>query len=106
MTIWNALRVALGIFSGKIIYNFGVLKSLRAFQDPFFTSGVVMGNDLALSVTCGDSSPKGRANSPSHRCAMPAPSEMGPLAWRESFWLDRKACGRARSPSGELSRSD
>ena len=28
---------ALRIISGTIIYNFGVLKSLRAFQDPFFT---------------------------------------------------------------------
>ena len=35
---------ALRIISGKIIYNFGVLKSLRAFQNPFFTSGVLMEN--------------------------------------------------------------
>ena len=27
-------------------------------------------------------------------------------ALRESFWSNRKACGRARSPLGELSRSD
>ena len=37
---------------------------------------------------------------------LPAPSGREPLAWRESFRLNRKACGRARSPLGELSRSD
>lgn len=30
---------ALRIFSGKYILNFGVLKSLRTFQNPFFTEG-------------------------------------------------------------------
>ena len=33
----NALRVALRIFSGKNIYNFGVQKRLRAFLTPIFT---------------------------------------------------------------------
>lgn len=33
----NALRIALGIFSGKIILNFGVQKRLRAFLNPIFT---------------------------------------------------------------------
>jgi len=32
----NALRIALGIFSGKIILNFGVQKRLRAFLNPIF----------------------------------------------------------------------
>ena len=40
----NALRVALGIFSGKIFLNFGVQKRLRAFLNPIFTRGV--GNKL------------------------------------------------------------
>ena len=35
-----------------------------------------------------------------------APSEREPLAWREGFRLKCKVCGRARSPLGELSRSD
>ena len=39
-TILNAPRVALGIISGKIILNFGALKSLRTFQSTFFTRGV------------------------------------------------------------------
>ena len=30
---------ALRIISGKFIFNFGVLKSLRTFQNPFFTEG-------------------------------------------------------------------
>ena len=33
----NALRIALGMFSGKIILNFGVQKHLRAFLNPIFT---------------------------------------------------------------------
>ena len=37
---------------------------------------------------------------------LPAPSEREPLAWRHCFRLKRKACGRTRSPLGELSRSD
>ena len=75
----NALRVALRINSGKNIYNFGIAERLRALRYPIFTGGVVEGSGicsaafcesaalggsrLALSVTCGDSSPKGRAKS-------------------------------------------
>ena len=33
----NALRCALGINSGKIIFNFGVQESLRTFLNPIFT---------------------------------------------------------------------
>ena len=36
-TIQNALRVALGIFSGRIILNFGISERLRAFRYPIFT---------------------------------------------------------------------
>ena len=68
---------ALRIVSGRTILNFGVQKRLRAFLNPIFTDGVVTENGicsaafcesvalresgLALSVTFGDSSPKGRA---------------------------------------------
>ena len=38
--------------------------------------------------------------------ALTAPSGREPLAWWHSFRLKRKVCGRARSPLGELSRSD
>ena len=45
-TIGNALRVALGIFSGKNIYNFAILENLRIFQNCLFTGGVVEGNGI------------------------------------------------------------
>ena len=49
----NALRIALGIFSGKIILNFGVQKRLRAFLNPIFT-GRGFG-ERTPPVACGDS---------------------------------------------------
>ena len=68
---------ALRIISGRTILNFGVQKRLRAFLNPIFTDGVVTGKRhlqrrflrkrgaavgvLALTVTFGDNSPKGRA---------------------------------------------
>ena len=54
-----ASAFALAIFSG-IGFLFGIQKSLRAFLNPLFTSRVVTENGLALSVTYGDTSPKGR----------------------------------------------
>ena len=53
--MWNARRVALGIFSGKNIYNFGVQKRLRAFLYPIFT-GWGVGNKLPQS-SLRDASP-------------------------------------------------
>ena len=35
---------------------------------------------------------------------LPAPSEREPLAWWESFWLNRKVCGRACSPGGAVAQ--
>ena len=68
---------ALRIVSGRTILNFGFQKRLRAFLKPIFTDGVVTGKRhlqrrflrkrgaavgvLALTVTFGDNSPKGRA---------------------------------------------
>ena len=55
---------ALRIFSGKYISNFGVLKSLRTFQNPFFTEGVWNEPSQALPrqippfVTYGDIFPR------------------------------------------------
>ena len=37
--ILNVLRCALAIFSGKIIYNFGIAERLRALRYPIFTGG-------------------------------------------------------------------
>ena len=60
------------MFSGKNIFNFGVLKSLRAFQNPISTGGVVEENGICSAAFC------------------------------ESAALG----AGARSPLGELSRSD
>ncbi len=56
----NALRVALRIVSGKIIYNFAILENLRIFQNCLFTGGVVEGNSrcsacfLRKQSRCGE----------------------------------------------------
>ena len=42
----NALRAALGIFSGKIISNFGTAERLRTLRCPVFTERDVAGNWL------------------------------------------------------------
>jgi len=78
----NALRVALRIFSGKNIYNFAILENLRIFQNCLFTGGVVKASGICSAAFCESA------------------------ALRESFWSNRKVYGSARSPSGELSRSD
>ena len=69
-TILNGLRCALTIVQGKYILIFEVLKRLRAFQNLFFTEGVVAGNGsfragfpLSLLTAFAASSPKG---TPSH----------------------------------------
>ena len=51
-TIWNALRVALRIISGKIIYNFAILENLRIFQNCLFTGGVVTANGIYSAAFC------------------------------------------------------
>ena len=52
-TILNALRVALGIFSGIIILYFVVLENLRIFQNNFFTRKDFFGAALRLSLHKG-----------------------------------------------------
>ena len=73
---------ALRINSGRIILNFGFQESLRTFLKPIFTGGVVEGNGICSAAFCESA------------------------ALRESFWSNRKVYGSARSPLGELSRSD
>ena len=43
---------ALAIISGRIIFNFGVQKRLRAFLNPIFTGGVVEGNGSCRAAFC------------------------------------------------------
>ena len=61
----NALRVALRIISGKIIYNFGVQESLRTFLNPIFTGGGVAGNGICSAAFCESAALGAGACSPS-----------------------------------------
>ena len=79
---------ALRIFSGKNIYNFAFVALCGALQTLFSREGLET-NSLSQSLP-----------------ALTAPSGREPLARREGFQLKCKASGCARSPSGELSRSD
>ena len=60
VTIGNARRVALRINSGKNIFNFGVLKSLRAFQNPISTGGVVEENGICSAAFCESAALRGK----------------------------------------------
>ena len=64
-TIGNALRVALGIFSGKNIYNFAILENLRIFQNCLFTGGVVTENGICSAAFCESAALRASACSPS-----------------------------------------
>ena len=74
-----ASACALVIIRGKKFFNFGIAERLRALRYPIFTGGgrkgkrhlqrllsakaaALQGSGLALSVTYGDSSPKGGAS--------------------------------------------
>lgn len=46
-TILNALRYALGIFSGKAIYNFGTPERLRTLRRSIFTVKASAPTDLS-----------------------------------------------------------
>jgi hypothetical protein len=73
MTIGNALRTALGIFSEKMIFICETGRSADLPVSLFSRIGAQRGTGgffihiLALSVTFGDSSPKGRALGSPHR---------------------------------------
>ena len=73
---------ALRINSGRIILNFGFQESLRTFLKPIFTGG---GREGKRHLQRRFLRKRGAAG---------------------KFWSNRKVYGSARSPSGELSRSD
>ena len=77
-TIWNALRFALRIISGKIIYNFAILENLRIFQNCLFTGGVVTENGICSAAFC-ESAALWLACSPSQALTRQ-------LSQRESHW--------------------
>ena len=60
----NARRVALRIFSGKIIYNFGIAERLRALRYPIFTGGVVEENGICSAAFCESAALRASACSP------------------------------------------
>ena len=62
------------MFSGKNIFNFGVLKSLRAFQNPIFTGGVVEENGICSAAFCESAALRASARSP-ERADFPRPGE-------------------------------
>ena len=78
-----------GLRSGRVMIETkkGVLKSLRAFQNPFFTGR----NSLSQSLT-----------------ALPAPSEREPLARPEALRFSRKVYRYAKGPipEGAVERSE
>ena len=81
--ISNGLRWRSDHFQRKNYFKFCVCRALRSAPNAFFTGGVFRTNSLSQSLT-----------------ALPAPSKREPLAWRYSFQLNCKVCGRARSPLG------
>ena len=70
----NGFRFALAIFSGKIIYNFGVQESLRTFLNPIFTGGVVTANGICSAAFCESAALGAGARSP-ERADFPRPGE-------------------------------
>ena len=94
-----AAACALAIISG-IGFLFGIQKSLRAFLNPLFTGGVVKVSGLALSVTYGDSSPKGRASGETAHFAI-KPGTLPLLVLPHTLRLNRKLYRYAKgSPFG------
>ena len=105
--ILNALRVALRIISGKIILNFAFVALCGALQTHFHGRGWNGKRHLQRRfLRKRGAAVSGLALSVSSLRSLPPLPKGEALAWRCSFWLKCKACGRARSPSGELSRSD
>ena len=78
-TIWNALRCALGINSGKIILNSAMPDSLRAVRHCIFTEGVVAVNSICSDAFC-ESAALRLASSPSQSPLVTALPKGEPLA--------------------------
>ena len=65
---------ALGIISGKNIYNFAILENLRIFQNCLFTGGVVKENGICSAAFCESAALRAGARSP-ERADFPRPGE-------------------------------
>ena len=107
MNDFNALRFALRINSGKIIFNRAMPERLRTLRHCIFTRGVATENCICSAAFCESAAREsflqtfsGLNSLSQSLTALTAPSQREPLAWRESFRLKHKACGWKRSPWG------
>ena len=73
-TIFNVLRCAVHINSGRIIYNFGFQESLRTFLKPIFTGGDVEETGICSAAFCESAALRAGACSP-ERADFPRPGE-------------------------------
>ena len=77
--IENGFRCALAMFSGRIIFNFGVQKRLRAFLNPIFTGGVGTANSNSHAAFCESAARRESAARlrphPALRATFPRPGE-------------------------------
>ena len=51
--IWNGLRVALAIFSGKISLKFGLPERLPTLRESIFTGRVAAASDICSAASFG-----------------------------------------------------
>ena len=65
---------ALRIFSGKIIYKFGIPERLRTLRYSIFTGGVVEKNGICSAAFCESAALRAGARSP-ERADFPRPGE-------------------------------
>ena len=69
-----AAACALAIFSGKIIYKFGIPERLRTLRYSIFTGGVVKANGICSAAFCESAALRAGACSP-ERDDFPRPGE-------------------------------
>ena len=93
--ILNALRFALRIFSGKIIFNRAMPERLRTLRHCIFTGGVVEENGICSAAFC-ESAALREKDSPSQS----SPVGLASFLWEGAFGI------AGTLPRGELSRSD
>ena len=94
------------MIQGKNIYNFGIPERLRTLRYSIFTGGVVEENGSCRACFLRKQSRSGGTPSVKAYGFATFPKGTAFARGRQSLRLKRKACGRACSPLGELSRSD
>ena len=111
----NALRVALRINSGRIILNFAFGATAFAERSAAMKApvGLLSGRAVCVSrwrgfapTSSAERSKRIFTGGVVKASGICSAAFCENAALRESFWSNRKVYGSARSPSGELSRSD